>query len=73
MKNLVLAAVAAFALASPASAQDWAEQQNFLAQQQFNNQLLLQQQQQQMQDMQRQQWQQNWAMRCMSRNYQNCY
>ena len=74
MKTVILAALAALALASPASAQmDWEEQQQLLAQQQFNNQMLLQQQQMQ-QDMQaRQQMQFNWGARCAARGYQNCY
>lgn len=74
MKTVILAALAALALASPASAQvDWAAQQQFLAQQQFNNQMALQQQQAQQDMQQRQQMQFNWGARCMAQGYQNCY
>ena len=75
MKSTIIAIVATLALATPALAWDdnWAEQQNLLAQQQAQEQFLQQQllQQQQMQD--RAQAQFNWGARCAARNYQNCY
>ena len=73
MKTLLV--TIALAIATPALAWDdnWAQQQQLLAQQQFQEQMLQQQllQQQQMQD--RAQAQFNWGARCMNRGYQNCY
>ena len=75
MKALFVTIALALALATPAFAWDdnWAEQQNLLAQQQFQEQMLQQQllQQQQLQD--RAQMQFTWRAPCMSRGYQNSY